>query len=436
MSAVSKDSDVCAEPAGHGVHVAFYIRSVASGRGAERSIINVCQGLAARGHHVDLVVDRDDGWLLDLLRENCPGVRIVPLRASRLDVLSLSGSLLAAVRELTIHPGKEAGHPRKQAGVAAAVAYAVAHRLPVRPLRTYLKRSKPQFLFSFLNKANVTVLLSAALGTPNTRLAVTFHNTLSAAAGLGTSRRMLDILPVFLHHADKVIAVSEGVREDLLKISGMGTTADRFAILHNPVFDDEILRLAEAPLDHPSFANPSVPVIVAAGKLKPQKDYPTLLKAFALVRERRAVRLLILGDGEEHDRLTRLCHDLGIADDVAFVGYVRNPYAFFRHANLFVMSSRHEGMPTALIEAIACGCPAVSTDCPSGPNEILAGGRYGRLVPVGDSEALSDAIMRTLDAPIPSETLVERARAFSFERAIDAYEDLVLGMSGSSRIPS
>ena len=427
MFAAREDYHVCAEPAGHGVRIALYIRSVQSGRGAERSIINVCKGLAERGHHVDLVVDRDEGWLLDQLRGRDTGVRIISLRTSRLDVLSPFQSLMAAVRQLAIHP-------RVWTGVAAAIVYAVAHRLPVHPLRMYLKHSRPHVLLSFLNKANVTVLLAAALGASKTRLAVTFHNTLSVAADLGTSRRILDILPVFLRHADKVVAVSAGVREDLLAISNMGITADRFTVLHNPVFNNDILRLADAPLDHPSFGDPSVPVVVAAGKLSPQKDYPTLLNAFALVRKRRAVRLLILGDGEEHDRLKRLCHDLGIAEDVEFTGYVRNPYPFFRKADLFVMSSRYEGLPTSLIEAIACGCPAVSTDCPSGPDEILAGGQYGRLTPVGDSQALADAILETLDAPIPTEILIERARKFSFERAIDAYEDLVLAMASSSRV--
>ncbi len=423
MPARREAHDTYTAPGGHGVRIALYIRSVASGRGAERAIINVCQGLASRGHQVELIVDRDEGWLLDQLREREPGVRIIVLKTSHLDVLSAREALVVAVRQLSVHP-------RGWRGIAAAILYAIAHRLPVRPLRLYLERSRPEVLFSFLNKANVTALLAAALGTSACRLAVTFHNTLSVAADLGTSRRILRILPVFLRHADKVVAVSAGVRDDLLKISG--GAADRLAVLYNPVFNDELLRLAEAPLDHPGFGDAGVPVIVAAGKLSPQKDYPTLLKAFALLRKRRAGRLLILGDGEEHDRLKRLCDDLGIAEDVEFLGYVRNPYPYFRMADLFVMSSRHEGMPTALIEAMACGCPVVSTDCPSGPREILEGGGYGRLTPVGDSQALADAILDTLDAPIAGEILVERARAFSFERAIDAYEDLVHTMAGSS----
>lgn len=372
---------------------------------------------------MDLLVDRDEGWLLDQLREEDAGVRIVRLRAPRVDILSLSDSLLATGRQLTMHR-------RNWTGAATAIGYAVAHRLPVHPLRTYLRHHAPDVVASFLNKANLTVLLAGALGVPRTRLVVTFHNNLSAAADLGTSQRMLKILPAFLHHADKVVAVSEGVRDDLLKVSGM--PGDRFAVLYNPVFEDDILKLAEAPLDEAWFANRNVPVIAAAGKLSPQKDYPTLLKAFALVRDHRAARLMILGNGEEYDRLKRLCHDLDVARDVTFMGYVRNPYAFLRKADLFVMSSRHEGMPTALIEAIACGCPVVSTDCPSGPREILAGGRYGRLVPVGDSRALADAILQTLDAPIASEILIERARKFSFEEAIDAYENLFLAMARDS----
>lgn len=434
------DAEPDREGIGEGIHVALYIRSVASGRGAERSIAGVCKGLAARGHRVDLVVDRDEGWLLERLREQDAGVRIVCLRPPSLDLASLAGSLAAAARQW-----------RSPRGAAAAAAYAVAHRLPVQPLRRYLRQARPQVLFSFLNKANVSVLLAAALGVPGTRVAVTVHNTLSAAASLGTSRRMLRILPVLLPYAARAVAVSEGVREDLLRIGGPrdgsprdGSLPDgRVVVLHNPVFDDEILRLAAAPLDHlglggpglggPGFGDANVPVLVAAGKLSAQKDYPTLLEAFAALRQRRTALLVILGDGEELDRLERLCGDLGIARDVRFMGYVRNPYAFFRHASVFVMSSRHEGMPTALIEAMACGCPVVSTDCPSGPAEILAAGRYGRLVPVGDAEALAEAIHRTLEAPVPRQVLVERARAFSFDRAIDGYEELMRAMASGTR---
>src|SRR5690606_37626457 len=136
---------------------------------------------------------------------------------------------------------------------------------------------------------------------------------------------------------------------------------------------------------------PAPPVLVAAGRLVPQKNFPLLLAAFAQLRAQRPARLLILGEGRERPRLEAAAHELGIAADVALPGHVDNPYAAYARASLFVLSSDWEGLPTVLIEALACGCPIVATDCPSGPAEILQGGRYGSLVPMGDAAALAQA---------------------------------------------
>ena len=159
--------------------------------------------------------------------------------------------------------------------------------------------------------------------------------------------------------------------------------------------------------------------------MKPQKDFPTLLKAFAELRARRDCRLILLGSGPLEDDLQKQAEALGITDDISFQGHVDNPFAYLARAQVFVLSSAWEGLPNVLIEALACGCPVVSTDCPGGASEILEAGRHGRLVPVGDAAAMATAIEATLEAPPLADALKARAADFSIERAVEAYAKLL-----------
>jgi glycosyltransferase involved in cell wall biosynthesis len=163
--------------------------------------------------------------------------------------------------------------------------------------------------------------------------------------------------------------------------------------------------------------------------MKPQKDFATLLKAFARLRRTRPAKLIILGDGEGKEDLEALAETLGIRTDVDFPGYVANPYVYFRQASVFVLSSAWEGLPNVLIEAMACGCPVVSTDCPSGPSEILDGGRFGRLVPVGDDAAMAQAIEATLDQGDAPAAPGEHARRFNFDSVVERYDRLLSGQA-------
>jgi glycosyltransferase involved in cell wall biosynthesis len=198
-------------------------------------------------------------------------------------------------------------------------------------------------------------------------------------------------------------------------------------------------------VDHPWFGADQPPVILAVGRPGRQKDFPTLVRAFAQVRRQRPVRLMIIGEVSLADKnrvdkakkvgraavLTGLAEELGVADDVSLAGYQSNPPAYMSRAGVFVLSSRFEGFPNVLLEAIAAGCPVVSTDCPSGPSEILDDGLFGALVPVGDADAMARAIAATLDAPRNSERLMLRAALFSYDEAIVAYRDVLLGIGCS-----
>jgi glycosyltransferase involved in cell wall biosynthesis len=223
--------------------------------------------------------------------------------------------------------------------------------------------------------------------------------------------------------AEAIVAVSEGVARALSEVVRL--PAERITVIHNPTIGPDVADRCAAPVAHPWFEPETAPVIVAVGRLTEQKDFATLLGAFALLRARRDARLLILGEGEERPALTALATQLGIAGDVAMPGFVPDPYPYLARAALFVLSSAWEGLPNSLIEALAAGCPVASTDCPSGPREILAGGRYGALVPVRDPRALAAAMLAALVAPVDRSSLRARAADFSVDRIAEQYLEVL-----------
>jgi len=209
------------------------------------------------------------------------------------------------------------------------------------------------------------------------------------------------------------------VADDLALTTGLPRAG--ITTIYNPVVSVTLQEQARAPLVHPWFAPGNPPVVLGAGRLEAQKDFPTLLKALARVLAVREVRLMLLGEGKDRPLLEALARDLGIAEHVELPGFVGNPFAYMARAAVFVLSSTYEGLPGVLIQAMACGCPVVSTDCPSGPAEILDGGVYGPLIPVGDVGVLTQAILAQLDAPPDRERLRARAALFSVEHAVDQY---------------
>jgi glycosyltransferase involved in cell wall biosynthesis len=220
--------------------------------------------------------------------------------------------------------------------------------------------------------------------------------------------------------ADFIIGISKGVAHevvDALKVPGWKVRA-----IHNPAYSNQV---SEADDSTGGFLKEGI-VILGVGRLVPQKDFSTLLRAFTRVRRIRQAHLIILGEGKERKKLKTLARKLGVQDDVSMPGFENNPFAYMRSASIFVLSSRWEGFGNVLIEAMACGTPVVATDCQSGPAEILEGGRWGRLVPVGDDQAMADAILQALEKPTDREALQERAREFSPERIVPQYLDVLV----------
>jgi glycosyltransferase involved in cell wall biosynthesis len=289
-------------------------------------------------------------------------------------------------------------------------------------LAAYLREARPAAVFTDRARLNAALLRARRLARVASRVCMCFHVPLSGRleripprkgrAELATLRRCLP-------RDEGVIAVSRGVAEDL--VSTLGAAAGRVVVVYNPIVTAEIERQAAAQPDHP-FTRAGVPALVmGAGRLTPQKDFPTLLRAFARVRQQRPCRLIILGEGPERGPLERLTESLGLAGEVALPGFTGNLYAYLARARVFVLSSIWEGFGNVLAEAMAVGTPVVATDCPFGPREILEDGRLGPLVPPGDEAALAEAIARTLDHPPAAQALRQSARRFTAARCADGY---------------
>ena len=299
------------------------------------------------------------------------------------------------------------------------------------PLVAYLRRQRPHALLSVANHTNGAALWAWRLAGVHTRLVIRVSNHLSRTEQPIPRRRntlhTLRLWPACLCYAwaDQIIAVSQRVADDVMSITGL--PAERVRTIYNPVISPELSAQAAEPLEHAWFAPGQPAVILSVGRLTKQKDFATLLRAFARLRAVREARLVILGEGEERPNLIELARQLGISAEVALLGCVANPFPYMKQAAVFVLSSAWEGLPSVLIEALACGCPVVSTNCPGGAAEILSNGRYGRLVPVGDDEKLSDAILAVLAAPPQRQMLTAGTARFATDSAVDQYLEVLLG---------
>ncbi len=297
-----------------------------------------------------------------------------------------------------------------------------------RPLGRLLHRERPDVLFSTSSGSNLAAIVAARRARFAGRLVLSERNGLvrdqprwKLAALLALKRRLYP-------KADAIAAVSEGVRGDLIRRLRLDPA--RVRTTYNPIVGDQIPSLAGESLELP-WPRDGAPWILAAGRLEPAKDFATLLHALARLRERHPVRLAILGEGSQHERLLELASRLGCADAVRLPGFDRNPYRWMSRCTLFALSSRFEGLPGVLVQATACGAPVVATDCPFGPREIVADAVDGLLVPVGAPESLARACATLLADPARRADLAARGRAaserFRVEAVVPRYEAILAG---------
>jgi glycosyltransferase involved in cell wall biosynthesis len=286
----------------------------------------------------------------------------------------------------------------------------------------YLRQQRPVLLLSDKDRVNRTALLARWLsrtGTPLIfRLGITVSINLASRGGFERWLQRTSIGRLY-RFAQRVLVPSQGVADDLSRYTGL--SPEKIRVVPSPGIPDDLFNRILPRPDHPWFREREMPLILSAGELGTRKDFATLLRAFALLRARRPCRLVIIGRGKQREQLLELADTLGIRKDVDLPGFVENPYPYMAHADLFAFTSRWEGLGLVLVEALALGTPVVSTDCPSGPSEILQRGRFGPLVPVGDAEALARAMETTLDDTRPRDFLQQAARPYTVSAATDAY---------------
>ena len=378
--------------------VAVFIPSLERG-GVERNVVYLAGGLVEHDFDVDLLTANASEAFLEQL----PGsVHVVKL-ATRWMPPRLGGILSDRLRlALSLLPA----------------------------LLSYFRNQHPDAVISF--QSSVAAVWARRLARSRTRLIVRESNTASVATA--SNKHWFSRLVPYLKRcsyprADAVVAVSQGVADDLAQ--NIGIPRDRIHVIYNPTFDDSIAQKAAEPLEHEWFAAGQPPVILGVGRLTHQKDFPTLLRAFAIVRAQVAARLVILGDGSDKAQLLALASQLGVGPDVQLPGFEVNPYKYVARAAVFILSSIYEGLPNTLIEAQALGVPAVSTDCPSGPREILMDGAAGPLVPVGDFQMLAAQILRLLQDKALARRFAEEGLKgigrFRPEQAIKQYLGLLDG---------
>ncbi len=299
--------------------------------------------------------------------------------------------------------------------------------LSIPALARYLRSHSPDVLLGLSIPPNLSALTARRLAGSKTRIVVRQSNVLFSADHpefAGVKRRWRDgWVKTVYPAADRFIAVADGVARNLTQV--IGIEPERIGVIYNGVDLADIDQKAQAPLPAMLRWPENTAKFVAVGRLVPKKDYPTLLKAFAQLPQTRPSELIILGEGPERARLEALVKELDIDARVQLPGRCDNPYAVLARADGYVLSSISEGMPSALIEALACRCPVVSTRCPSGPEEILEQGRYGALVPVGDVNALRDAMLAVLTNPVSGDLLRRRAEQLSGAHAAGQYLQVI-----------
>ena len=347
--------------------------------GVERVFANLANGLHQCGAEVDLVVGRTGGDMGMVLEKD---IRVFDLESDR---------MMKSV-------------PR---------------------VARYLRARKPEAMIAAMTHSSAAAAVARAIARQKTKIVATEHNTMSQIVA-NTSGLKYRLMPLWsrwaLNAADSIVAVSAGVANDLSTQTGI--PHENLRVIYNPVITDALYSAARAAVEHPWFQPGEPPVILAVGRLDKQKDFPMLIHAFRLVRDRRPARLMFLGEGPDRSRIEQAIDDLDLTHDVTLPGFEHNPYRFMNRAAVFASSSQWEGFGVVLVEALALGVPVVSTNCPHGPAEILCDGKFGALVPVGDHEAMAQALLAALDHPLTEDSSAH-LQQFTVRSVASSYLSLV-----------
>jgi len=351
--------------------VAFFLAHLGGG-GTERVVLNLAYGLVQQGISVDLVLLSKAAPYESLIPQ---GVSIVLLKSSRIS-------------------------------------------LSIPALVNYLKQQTPNILISALEDNNIIAILAKQISRVPTKVIATVHNNLLGDSQKTLRQKLLPRLIRYIYpYADVIVGVSQGVIKDLIRL---GSPPKKTYKIYNPVVMPCIFAKSHEEIEHPWFSPNQPPVILGVGRLDDNKNFSDLIHAFALVRNHRSARLVILGEGVELPNLRSFVRDLNLMEEVDFPGFVVNPFAYMSKARVLVLSSIQEGFGNVLVEAMALGTPVVSTSC-DGPSEILAHGQYGKLVAAKDVSAMAKAIIEVLTESPNQNNLRSRAQEFSLEHQLPQY---------------
>ena len=360
----------------HNLHVGLFFSNL-SGGGIQRVRLRLAEGLLHQGCRVDLILVQADGPLRTEIPAGC-------------NLFDL-----------------QTGHASRS----------------LFKLADYLRSERPGVVLSSQTHFNVIMVLARILSGWKGRLLLCEHITIDIAARYSShwKDRFFPILArIFYRGADEIILVSKETARHFLKATNLPEKMVK--VIYNPINTKNLINQSKLRPEHIWYKTPNLPVVLAVGRLTRQKDFGTLLRAFSMLRKQvPLVKLLILGEGEERARLEQLSEELGLQDSVQFPGFISNPFPYMANSSVFVLSSLWEGFANVMTEAMACGTPVVSTDCPSGPSEILEGGKYGRLVPMGNPEALAEAIFQEMNFPHDKNLLMQRANDFSIDVILPQY---------------
>jgi glycosyltransferase involved in cell wall biosynthesis/polysaccharide pyruvyl transferase WcaK-like protein len=370
--------------------IAIFIEHMSVG-GAERVTLLLANELVKRGYQVDLIARNFNGPFAAMLRPEINQINLTAINKTN---------------------------------IFSIVAFLVGYLRQARPTALLTQLEKPSLLgicASFFAPYNVTI--------PGVHTDLGSYTNMRHAL----RRRILKLLiKIFYPHARSITAVSNGAANQIKRFTGV--TGPKIEVIYNGLDLDGLRQLAASPVDWNWLKEKKCPVIVSCGRLVEEKGFDTLLHAFALARKIQPIKLMIIGEGPLRDQLLHISRQLGIEQDVSMPGFISNPYACFAKADLFVLASRSEGLSNVLIEALATGVPVVSTDCESGPREILLDGQYGTLVPVDDAPALARAITARLQAKtsIHNKTaLTQHLQQFSVHKMVDGYVRLFKSLDTS-----
>lgn len=377
------------ERANYSYHISILFRHLGKDGpgGAGRVAVNLANGLVENGHSVDLLVCENDGVFSELVSEN-------------VNVLEMAGIDLPGYRML--------GY--------------------VNFIRKYLNDESPDCLIGLMSEINFVGWLSALISESEPEIILSHHNDLrNTLKSLRTHKGAIlrRLILTSYNKCDRVVAVSDGVKDSLVDI---GVSANNIKTIHNPVMNTNDIDKSWDPPSHDWFSENRT-VIISIGRLQKQKNHELLIKSFSRLNNRMDCKLLIIGDGPLKSDLVKLSNSLGIQDDVEILDYVDRVYPYMAHASAFVLSSNYEGFGNVLVEALACGCPVISTDCPHGPSEILCDGEFGELVPPRNEEALFEGLLATLRTGQNQSHLKYRAKNFTVSHVTSQYEHLLINLA-------